>query len=59
MGLSSEPSRDPDIEPFGLAPDARFFFNQSSHGETLDALLEGINRRDGILVVTGAVGSGK
>ena len=59
MGLSSEPTRDPDIEPFGLSPDARFFFNQSSHGETLDALLEGINRREGILVVTGAVGSGK
>ena len=49
----------PDIEPFGLSPDARFFFNQSSHGETLDGLLEGINGREGILVVTGAVGSGK
>jgi MSHA biogenesis protein MshM len=59
LGLSSEPPRDPDIEPFGLSPDARFFFDQSSHGETLGALLEGINRREGILVVTGAVGSGK
>ena len=45
--------------PSASAPDVRFFFDQSSHGETLDALLEGINRREGILVVTGAVGSGK
>jgi MSHA biogenesis protein MshM len=59
LDLSSEPTRAPDIEPFGLSPDARFFFNQSSHGETLDGLLEGINGREGILVVTGAVGSGK
>ena len=48
----------PGYETFGLSPDARFL-NQSSHGETLDALLEGIDRREGILVVTGAVGSGK
>jgi general secretion pathway protein A len=45
--------------PFSLAPDPRFFFNQSAHGAIFEALLAGIARRDGVLVVTGETGTGK
>jgi type II secretory pathway predicted ATPase ExeA/cell division septation protein DedD len=59
VGLSREPVRDSLIAPFDPRPDPRFFFDQSSHGTALDELLEGIQRRSSILVVTGEAGSGK
>jgi type II secretory pathway predicted ATPase ExeA len=46
-------------KPFSLSPDPRFFFKNSSHGATFDALLAGIRRREGILALTGGVGTGK
>ena len=59
LGLSSEPIRDPQIAPFAASADPRFFFDQSSDSVTLDDLLQGVRRREGILVVTGEVGCGK
>ena len=59
MGLSSEPIPPPGIAPFEHSPDPRFFFTQSSHGQTLEEVLRGIERRDSILVVTGESGVGK
>src|SRR5262245_15491657 len=46
-------------KPFSLSSDPRFFFNRSSHGVAFDALVAGIRRREGILALTGEVGTGK
>jgi type II secretory pathway predicted ATPase ExeA/cell division septation protein DedD len=46
-------------KPFSLSSDPRFFFKNSSHGATFDGLLSAIKRRDGILALTGEVGTGK
>ncbi len=59
MGLSREPIRDSPTAPFDPSPDPRFFFNQSAHGGTLEEVLQGIERREGVLVVSGEAGTGK
>jgi general secretion pathway protein A len=46
-------------KPFSLSSDPRFFFSNSTHGATFDRLAAGIRRREGILVLTGEVGTGK
>ena len=45
--------------PFGIAPDAGFFFAGASRGTTLDAILYALGHDVGIVKVTGALGSGK
>src|SRR6202035_4491874 len=57
--LTYEPYFGLREKPFSLSPDPRFFFRNSAHGATFDALLEGIRRREGILMLTGEVGTGK
>ena len=57
--LTYEPHFGLREKPFGLSPDPRFFFSQSSHGEAFDTLLTGIRRREGIMALTGEVGTGK
>lgn len=57
--LTYEPGFGLREKPFSLSSDPRFFFKNSSHGPTFDALLGGIRRREGILVLTGEVGTGK
>jgi type II secretory pathway predicted ATPase ExeA/cell division septation protein DedD len=57
--LTYEPYFGLREKPFSLSADPRFFFRNSSHGATFDALHEGIRRREGILVLTGEVGTGK
>lgn len=44
---------------FSLSPNPRFFLPQSSHAAAFQALIAGIRRREGILVLTGEVGTGK
>jgi type II secretory pathway predicted ATPase ExeA len=46
-------------KPFSLSSDPRFFFSNSTHGAAFDRLAAGIRRREGILVLTGEVGTGK
>jgi type II secretory pathway predicted ATPase ExeA len=46
-------------KPFSLSCDPRFFFNHSSQRPVFDALIAGIHRREGILALTGEVGTGK
>jgi general secretion pathway protein A len=46
-------------KPFSLSPNPRFFFRNSSHAQAFDALIAGIRRREGILALTGEVGTGK
>jgi type II secretory pathway predicted ATPase ExeA/cell division septation protein DedD len=46
-------------KPFSLSSDPRFFFSNSTHGAAFDTLAASIRRREGILVLTGEVGTGK
>ena len=57
--LTYEPYFGLREKPFSLSSDPRFFFSQSSHGTTFDTLAAGIRRREGLLVLTGEVGTGK
>jgi general secretion pathway protein A len=57
--LTYEPYCGLREKPFGLSSDPRFFFSKSSHGAAFDKLAAGIRRREGILALTGEVGTGK
>lgn len=46
-------------KPFSLTPDPHFLFLSSNHRGALDHLLYGIKRREGFLVITGDIGTGK
>jgi general secretion pathway protein A len=45
--------------PFSLTPDPRFLWPSETHQEGLAALVYGITRRKGFLLLTGEVGAGK
>jgi general secretion pathway protein A len=57
--LTYEPFCGLREKPFSLSSDPRFFFSKSSHGTAFDKLAAGIRRREGILALTGEVGTGK
>ena len=46
-------------KPFSLAADPRFLFLSRPHTAAYDKLLAGIRRREGLLVLTGDIGTGK
>ncbi len=46
-------------KPFALTPDPRYFYPSRVHREALDHLLYGIREREGFIVITGDVGTGK
>lgn len=45
--------------PFRLSPDPRFFFNSRSHRKAMAYLDYGLGQREGFIVITGRIGSGK
>lgn len=45
--------------PFQLSPDHRFYFGSRSHQKAGAYLTYGLNERDGFIVITGDVGTGK
>jgi general secretion pathway protein A len=45
--------------PFQLSPDPRFYFESQGHGHALSYLKYGVYQREGFIVFTGEVGSGK
>lgn len=45
--------------PFGLTPDDRFFFSSTGHSRALSHLIYGLSQREGFIVITGEVGTGK
>ena len=70
IGVSDTTSPDPGSltyepyfglreKPFSLSSDPRFFFSHALHGAAFDTLAAGIRRREGLLVLTGEVGTGK
>jgi len=46
-------------KPFSLTPDPRFFFLSENHREAFEHLLYGIREREGFILITGEVGTGK
>jgi type II secretory pathway predicted ATPase ExeA len=46
-------------KPFSLNADARFVYESPTYIATRDALLAGIRRREGLVVLTGQIGTGK
>ena len=45
--------------PFGITPDPLFFYPGNTRGELLDALLYAVTQGEGIIKLSGEVGSGK
>ena len=45
--------------PFGITPDPAFFYEGNTRGALLDALLYAVTQGEGIVKLTGEVGSGK
>jgi general secretion pathway protein A len=65
--VSSQPREAPQYEefygfvhsPFTLAPDPRFLYLSPTHDAALQLLLQAIARKEGVLVLTGDIGTGK
>jgi type II secretory pathway predicted ATPase ExeA/cell division septation protein DedD len=57
--LTYEPYYGLTEKPFSISPDPRFLYKSRSHAATLDDLLLGIQRREGLIVLTGDIGTGK
>ncbi len=45
--------------PFTLTPDPRFLYRSESHDEAINLLLQAIRRKEGFIVLTGDIGTGK
>ena len=45
--------------PFALSPDPTFLYRSHTHGPALDTLLDAVQQLDGLLVLTGDIGTGK
>ena len=46
-------------KPFSAVPDTAFLFKSREHSSALEHLLYGINSKDGFMLITGDVGTGK
>jgi type II secretory pathway predicted ATPase ExeA/cell division septation protein DedD len=57
--LTYEPYYGLKAKPFSLSTDPRTLYTSSAHRAVIDDLLTGIRRREGIVVLTGDMGTGK
>ena len=57
--LTYEPYFGLNEKPFSLNADQRFVYNSPTYVATSDSLSAGIRRREGLLVLTGEIGTGK
>jgi general secretion pathway protein A len=46
-------------KPFSLTPDPKYFYKSASHASAFDLLQYAIRRREGLVVLTGDIGTGK
>lgn len=46
-------------KPFRLSPDNRFFFESQGHKRAMSYLRYGLEQREGFIVITGGIGTGK
>src|SRR5207245_3729973 len=45
--------------PFGLTPDLRFVYPSRSHSHAFEQVTEALQRREGLIVITGEIGTSK
>ena len=57
--LTYEPYYGLHAKPFSLSTDPRVLYKSSSHAAVLEDLLSAIRRREGLIVLTGEMGTGK
>jgi type II secretory pathway predicted ATPase ExeA/cell division septation protein DedD len=57
--LTYEPFYGLKEKPFSLSADPKFLFKSPSHTPAFERLLAGIRRREGLIVLTGEIGTGK
>src|SRR5262245_39518110 len=57
--LTYEPHYGLATKPFSLSTDPRTLYAAPGHAEALDDLLSAIRRREGLIAVTGEMGTGK
>ena len=57
--LTYEPFYGLREKPFSLSADPRFLFRSPAHGPAFDEIQTGIRRREGLIVLTGEIGTGK
>jgi len=46
-------------KPFSLTPDTKYFYRSESHANALELLQYAIERREGFVLITGDIGTGK
>ena len=57
--LTYEPYYGLKEKPFSLSADPRFLFRSPEHTPAFEELLNGIRRREGLITLTGEIGTGK
>jgi len=57
--LTYEPHYGLKEKPFSLSADPRFLYRSPAHAPAFEELLDGIRRREGLIVLTGEIGTGK
>jgi type II secretory pathway predicted ATPase ExeA len=57
--LTYEPYYGLREKPFSLSTDPKFLYKSSAHSGTFEDLFLGIRRREGLIVLTGDIGTGK
>jgi len=57
--LTYEPYYGLKEKPFSLSSDPRFLYRSPTHAPAFDQLLAGIRRREGLIVLSGEIGTGK
>jgi general secretion pathway protein A len=46
-------------QPFSLTPDLRFVYPSRSHSQAFEQVAQALHRREGLIVITGEIGTGK
>jgi type II secretory pathway predicted ATPase ExeA len=59
FSLTYEPFYGLQEKPFSLSADPRFLFRSAEHAPAFEKLLNGIRRREGLITLTGEIGTGK
>jgi general secretion pathway protein A len=57
--LTYEPYYGLKEKPFSLSADPKFLFKSPAHAPAFEELLNGIRRREGLITLTGEIGTGK
>jgi len=59
FSLTYEPYYGLQEKPFSLSADPRFLYRSAEHAPAFQELLNGIRRREGLITLTGEIGTGK